>query len=680
MRKTAVDELLPCCDNNELIVTRVVLGDLFAKSNVDHLRGRKQLSHALIQYRALSKRNGNTKRRKSQTDNNQISFKANALRQIGSTIGSTIVPGDLGPVRSPVRSAFYRSATPGFGGGRRGGSLPGQNRAARCPEGYQYGGRFTDNRFTTCGQQLFDIPSVLGATVREIRRAQTSGLPDTVSGRDITGGVAPSSIIQRRAPQIPRVGNENRSILMGRTRDIIRDVGQFNSSSSTRVRRMVRRDGFVLEPVVPNRVLRAIPDNRDMEGASFIMSALSPSDIGGEELGLLSNTGIRSLVYVLPGGSSLTLEKARKLTVGERRKLGRVVNSAQEINNSTNPSARLINVSQEIGDGIQYSEKFVGIKNPNEPVGKTTRWAQELLFSKKRKKPVDVSTSESRETVSFDAKRKLIKDIDRAMAHLSDGGSLSAIHPDILSEVIKRSNAIQKQKMGNNITAVISGQEKYFMYERPGRFQHLGERFASDVQQFLGLSSPDVLFVGKAGDKRKYLRQDVEAAIPGGVFNPNAKLQDIGYEDVARMIVSDFLTDQRSRPSTSIYPIETPDGVRAVLAQNTTSGLTDLSKIEITKRMKLRLNEFYESGLTPAYSEYYQALKAEQRVLLIQFIGQLINRARKFSHSNFQNDMGRYGMSTGEKIHMEIMEKLFTERLDVLRTQKNILSTIIRGA
>jgi hypothetical protein len=42
--------------------------------------------------------------------------------------------------------------------------------------------------------------------------------------------------------------------------------------------------------------------------------------------------------------------------------------------------------------------------------------------------------------------------------------------------------------------------------------------------------------------------------------------------------------------------------------------------------------------------------------------------------------MNRYGMSAGEKIHMEIMEKLFTERLDVLRNQKNILNTIIRGA
>lgn len=675
-----MDDAASCCDGNELIVTRVILGDLVSKTSVDHLRGRKQLSHALIQYRALSRRNGNSKRRKTSSATNEISFKANTLRQIGSTVASTIVPGDLGPLRSPARSAFYRTVTPGFGGGRRGGSLPGQNRAARCPEGYQYGGRFTDNRFTTCGQKLFDIPSVLGATLREIRRAQTSGLPPaTVSGRDITGAAAPSSIIQSRAPQIPRVGNENRSISMGRTRDLIRDIGQFNSSSSTRVRRMVRRDGFVLEPVVPNKVLRAIPDNRDMEGASFLMSALSPSDIGGEELGLLSNTGIRSLVYVLPGGSSLTLEKARKLTVGERRKLGRVVNSAQEISNSNNPSARLINVAQEIGDGIQYSEKFIGIKNPNEVVGKTTRWAQELLFSKKRRPPKDISTSETRETVSLGAKRKLIKDIDRAMAHLLEGGSLSAIHPEILPEVLRRSSNVRKQNMGNGITAVTSGAEKYFMYENPAKFQHIAERFASDVQQHLGLSSPDVLFVGKPNEKRKYLRQDVEMAIPGGVFNPNAKLQDIGYEDIGRMMVADFLTDQRNRPTTSIYPIDTPDGIRAVLAQNTTSGLVDLSKIEITKRMKLRLGEFYESGLTPAYSDYYQALKAEQRVLLIKFISQLINRARTFNYEGFTNDMGRYGMSPGEKIHLEIVEKLFNERLDVLRNQKNILNSIIRG-
>lgn len=668
-----------CCDIPDVIVTRVVLGNISSKQQIDYLRGKKPLSRKIIQYRALSKRNGNTKRRKTEVNLDEISIKASALRQIGSSVASTVLPGDLSPLRSPVRSAGYRAITPGFGRGRRGGSLPGQNRAARCPEGYQYGGRFTDNRLSTCGQKLFDIPSLLGAAIREIRQAQTSGLPPEARGRDITGAAAPSSIIQSRAPQIPRVGNENRAVAMSRASDLVKDIGKFNSTSGTRVRRMVRRDGFVLEPVVPNNVLRAIPDNRDMEGASFLMSALSPKDIGGEELGLLSNTGIRSLVYVMPGGSTLTLEKARRLTVGERRKLGRVVNSAREINNTSNPAARLINVAQEIGDGLQYSEKFVGVRNPNERVGKTTRWAQEILFSKKRRAQIVESETESRETVSLGAKRKLIKDIDRAMAHLEQGGSLSAIHPSILQDVIEKSRLIQKQELGNNISAIVSGQEKYFMYGRPAKFQHLGERFASDVQQHLGLSSPDVIFSGKPGEKRKYLRQDVEAAIPGGVFNPNVKLQDVDYRDVARIMVSDFLTDQRERPGTSIYPIETPDGIRAVVAQNTTSGLTDLSKIEITKRMKMRINDYYSAELTPSYSDYYRSLKQEQRALFIQFIAQLINRARSFNHEGFQNDMGRYGISEGERIHMKITEKLFTSRLETLRTQRSILTSLIRG-
>lgn len=669
-----------CCDKEHLIITRVILGDLSSRADINYLRKKQKLSSEIIQYKALSKRNGNTRRRVKSIAIDEISIKANTLRQIGSTIVSSIVPGDLGPIRSPGRSAFYRTVTPGFGGGRRGGSLPGQNRAARCPEGYQYGGRFTDNRLSTCGQKLFDIPSILGATIREIRRAQTSGIPDRVSGRDITGENAPSTIIQSRAAQIPRVGNEDRATAMGRARDMVKNIAEFNNSSSTRVRRMVRRDGFVLEPVVPNKVLRAIPDNRDMEGATFIMSALATSDIGGEELGLLSNTGIRSLVYVLPGGSTLTLEKARKLTVGERRKLGRVVNNAQQVNNSSNPSARLINVAQEIGEGIQYSEKFIGIKNPNERVGKTTKWAQELIFSKKKRRiSAPTVESETRETVSLGARKKLIKDIDRAISYLSDGGSLSGIHPEILSEIIEKSNIIQKQKLSDEITAIISGREKFFLYEKPKKFQHIAERFSSDLQQHLGMSSPDVLFIGKPSEKRKYLRQDVELAIDGGVFNPNTKFENLDYRDIGRMLISDFLTDQRERPGTSIYPIDTPDGTRAVLAENTTSGLIDLSKIEITARMKMRLNDFYESGLTPAYSDYYQKLKAEQRILLIKFIGQLISRAKTFSNSSFQNDMGRYGISEGEKIHMNIMEKLFNVRLDVLRTQKNVLNSIIKG-
>jgi hypothetical protein len=670
-----------CCAGEEVLVTRVVLAFLDEKQRIDHLRGAPAKGQNLIDFKALSRRNGNSRRKISSAYiDDGIQIKANTLRQLGSTALSVATPGDLGPVRSPVRSTVYRTITPGFGGGRRGGSRPGQNRAARCPEGYQYGGRFTDNRLSTCGAKLFDIPSPLGLAVGAIRNAIRANIPDGITGTLATGAAAPSAIIQSRAPQIPRVGNGNAGLSRSGLAKAVEEIGEYTRQWNLTVRRMVRRDGFVLEPVVPNKVLRAIPDNRDMEGAYFIMSALSPKDIGGEELGLLSNTGVRSLVYVLPGGSTLTLEKARKLEIGERRKLGRVVNTAQEINNSSDPAVRLRNVASEIGDGIAFSENFNGVKNPNERVGNTLRWAKELWGGKK-KSPATAASSKlsSRETETFSAKRKLIKNLDEAIELLTNGGSLSAIDPQIMPKVLQNVTLMRRQKLAKNISTVSSPNGKFFLYESPSKYQHLVERFASDVQQFLGMESPDVLFAGKPGDKRQYLRQDVESAIPGGVFNPNVRFEDLDVADVARMMISDFLTDQRERPATSIYPIETPDGPRAVLAQNTTSGLIDLSKIEISKRTKMRIEEFYAETGKPSYSEYYQALKAEQRVLFMKLIAQLIDRARKFKPTKYNDNLEMYGLSEGEKIHLNIVGKLFESRLEILSNQKDVLRSLVRG-
>ena len=668
-----------CCpESTSRIVTRVILSDLDTKSKFDFIRGRGASSQKIVEYKALSRLNGNTRRKHKIDSNGIMSTKANFGRQLGSTLLSTFLPGDTGPIRSPIRSATYRTITPGFGGSR-GGSRPGQNRGYRCPEGYQYGGRFTDNRLSTCGAKLFDIPSALGATIRAIRSAGTSGLPSTVQGRTVTGGPIDSSLISSRKPQITRVGNENRRASSDRVKALINEIGQFNLSSNTKARRMVRRDGFVLEPVVPTKVLRAIPDNRDMEGAYYLMSTLSSSDLGGEELGLLSNTGIKSLIYVLPGGSTISLSKARNLSVGERRKLGRVVNSAQKINNSKDPGARLRNVADEIGNGIQYSESFDGIKNPNEIIDGTTAWAKKLFGKRKLQKLPKEEQGTSRTTVSLSERGKLISNLDDAISFIADGGSFSRIAPAVLAKLLANQQLVRKERISNSISAVESGAEKYFVYEKPKNYQHLAERFASDLQQHLGMESPDVVFIGKPNDKRKYLRQDVESAVPGGVFNPNQKFENLDIADVARMLVSDFLTDQRSRPASSIYPIDTADGTRAVLADNTTSGLIDLSKIEITKRMKMRLDDFYGAQLTPAYSDYYQKLRAEQRVLFMKLLSQMINRAKSFNSKKFTSDMNGYGMSAGEKIHLNIISKLFDSRLDVLQNQKQVLRGLISG-
>lgn len=659
----------------------MILFDVQSKVAVDHIRGIGAISQELVDYKTLARVFGAHRKTKLTSYNERFQTKANAGSSALSSLVSTIVPGDSDRIQSPVRSIGFRTITPGRPGipGGRGGSKPGGNSAYRCPEGYQFGGRFTDNRLTTCGLKLFDIPSALGVSLSLARQARSAVNAVNAQGTPITGMPSPSGLIASRAPQIPKIGIFASDIQKSRVAEAIKAIGEFNKSSGTKIRRMVRRDGFVLEPVVPNKVLRAIPDNRDMEGAAFIMSALSPRDIGGEELGMLSNTGVGKLVYVLPGGSTISIEKARQLTVGERRKLGRLVSSSQAIPNANDPSVRLRSISAEIGDGIKFTENFINIPNPNERSGRTVRWANQLFSNPKREVPQTIESSTARNTVSFAGSSEMIGNLDEAINHIADGGSLADISPDILAKVLSQSNVVQSQKMANGITAVTAGGNKYFLYERPKDFQHIGERFASDLQQHLGLESPDVIFAGPPGDKRKFLRQEVQSAIPGGKFNPDIKFADLPPQDVARMMISDFLTDQRDRPMSSIYPVETPDGARLVLGQNSTSGLIDLDKISVTQRNKIRLESYFESTLIPAYSQYYMQLQATQRVAYIQMIDSLIAKARSFNVSRFSNNLDKYGISTGEKLHLNIIQKLYTNRLNTLSSQKNVLKWLMKG-
>jgi len=668
-----------CCnDESTVYVYRAIIADLDSFEKVDFLRSVGAKNKEIVSYKALSRRNGNNRRKTKDGTTGTISIKANAGRQIASSIASTLIPGDLSPVRSPIRSAAWRAVTPGFGGGR-GGSRPGENRGYRCPEGYQYGGRFTDNRLSTCGAKLFDIPSPLRAIARAVRTAGT--LPaGTVAGREATGMAAPSDIISRRAPQIPRVGEENSVSTANRLRELKQQIGQYNASSNTPVSRMIRKDGFVLQPVVPPSVLRAIPDNRDMEGATYMLSALKSGDIGSEELGLLSNTGMRSLVYVLPKGSSITIEKARQLTVGERRKLGRVVNAAMKLKNDSDPVKRLRYVSDEIGDGIKVTEEFIGVRNPNSVVDGARKWVNDLFKNRKLVKPKNVGPDIGRRADGKPRpKGRMIKDIETAIAHIANGGEFSDIDPATLAQVLARNEAIQRQRLANNISAIVGGGRQYFLYEQPAKYQHIGEKFASDVQRHLGLYAPEIVLADKPGEIRPYLREDVETVVPNGTFDPNIDLMELDPRDVARVAISDFLTDQRERKLTSMYPIQTPEGPRVVLAQNTTSGLTDLSEIQITERMKMRINDFYESKLVPSYSDYYQALKAEQRILFLQFLSELINRARSFSARKFGDSYNPYGVSDGERIHLNIVSKLFDSRLELLRDQQSVLRGIMSG-
>lgn len=667
------DSTLNCCGQEQIFVSRVILFKSLELQIFEPIRSSFATSQNIVNFKALSVRNGTTRKlvESKRILANEVQVKASRL---GSTLTSLAIPGDLDPVQSPVRSAVYRTLTPGLGGG--GLSLPKKpNRGYRCPEGYQYGGRFTDSRLSTCGAKLFDIPSPLGLALAAIRKiGKRTPRFDPITGTSIGAGEYQGSLVDSRKPQISKVGFANPALNRSNTQEISSQMAKTN----VKVSRMVRRDGFVLEPVVSPQVLRAIPDNRDMEGATYLMSAFGAADIGNHELGMLSNTGVNRLIYVTPSGSTLTLEKRRPLTVGERRKLGKVVTVAMGTDNSSDPAARLKVISSELGDGIGYSENF-NISEPNKIVRGRTKWATEVFKRSGKNLPEIEVDKPVRNTVSTGSIGKKITSVDEAVAALIDGESLSRISPLIMSKVLAKSSVVKINKINDENSIISVGSEKYIEYTNPVNFQHLAEVFASDLQEHIGLASPDIIFADKPGNSRRYLRQDVNNALPGASFNPNGKFSEFKPEDVARIMIADFLTDQRKRPMSSVYAMSTNQGNVPMLAQNTTSGLIELSKIQISKRSEMTISEFYGEPDKIDYPSYYSSLLADQQVLYRKFVDSLLRRARSFKMNDLRSRLNPDGLSSGELIHINIMEKIFETRLNLLTASRASISAMLRG-
>lgn len=668
-----------CCPDVEIIKTRVILDNFDTAPNMV-FKNYSASRHELISFKALVKRSGRGR---------DIEFKRigtvasnSSVLQGVQAVGSAFTPGNLSMVRSPIRSSISRALTPGVPG------IPGMRRGgdgySRCPEGYQYGGRFTDNRFSTCGQKLFAIPGPLGAAISLIARTIRQESPNTnTRGQVLGAGQMPEQLGTSREPQIPKVTVSNPQKALAEVKKLVKPLGSVDNQAA----RMVRRDGFVLEPVVPPSVLRTIPDNRDMEGATYMMNALNPDAIGGDELGLLSNTGVSSLKYVLPGGSVLTLEKKRQLTVGERRKLGRTVNSAIQSSNSSDPASRLKMVAQETGDGMSYSESFVGIENPN-AIGKDgkQRWA-EMAFRKRTKKgkTQTVETGEEkpapREQQVSEEVGGRITNLAAAIAHITRGGSLTKISPDLLQQALNRVSQIKKDSISRSrLMLTMPNGDKYIEQTPSSKFEALAQRFASDVQQHLGVEAPNIIFVG-TGDNRKYLIEDSETAVKGGKTDTETPFSSAPFTEVARLMISDILTDTRNRNPGSLDVVTLGGKQKLVPLQNQGAALVELSKISITERTRLSLGELLSGDENNLYLKYFRELKEQQRAQYLKFIATLIDRARAFNFANFKSRLyGDGKLTSGEKIHLNIIQALFEARLEMLTNQNESLSQLMSGA
>lgn len=625
----------------------------------------------IVDYKALAKRSGLTRRYDVKVG---VLGTHSPIGQAVQAIGSTVIPGNMSPIRSPIRSGLWGAITPGKP--RIPGGTGGANRAYRCPEGYQYGGRFTDSRLSTCGAKLFDIPSPLGLAISALRRVARGARAVAGQSTPITGEKPPESIVQSRRPQIPRVGNPNPAARLAAAKNLVSEMGRADSP----VTRMVRKDGFVLEPVVSAQVLRAIPDNRDMEGADYLLTIQALPQLGGQELGLLSNTGVIKLTYVLPGGSTISLEKKRQLTVGERRKLGRTVNAAAKIDISNDPTARLKEVVVQTGDGIGYSENFMNIKNPNEIVSKPgsrplPKWADEIFGKGRKAKP---AANADRQTESNAPIGKEITSLAGAIEHITAGKPLSDIDPSILQQALAKANVFKRQKLdARREMAETPGGSKYTVYSPAGKFEHIGQKFASDIQQHLGLESPDVFFVG-TGEKRKYMVEDASSLMRGFQVDRRRQFSDYKPEDVARMLVSDWLTDQRTRDPGSIVPVSNGTDTRPIVTNNFTSGLTDLDEVSIVERQRMTLSEFMRAPQNDKYVAYFQKLQQQQRFAFRREIDALLLRARQFNFTQFKNRLYSDGrLSDAEKAHLNIIGRILDLRIQRYADSRETLMDIL---
>ena len=635
---------LGCCDGLEVQVKRTILRKLDDTIPSGLIRHARASDETIGEYKALSHRNGNTRQYDiSVTTKAGLVRSGSRLGQAAQAAGSIITPGNISRVRSPLRSAGWRAITPGLPGGGRG--IRKRGRAHRCPEGYQYGGRFTDNQLSTCGQQLFDIPSAIGATIAAIRRA-AAGAPAGPEG-EVIRGRSGQDVLKSRRPDIPRVGNDDRQERIRATGKIIEAMGKPDINTA----RLVRRDGFQLEPVVSPAVLRTIPDNRDMEGATYLMNLTSVDGMGGEELGLLSNTGVTNISYVLPDGSSLSIEKVRGLTVGERRKLGRTVNAAMKKDNSKDPAARLKFVDEETGTGIAYTEDWKG----------SARSVADALKSKPDKTPtVEAEVPEAEVPEGVGDK---IGNVDDAVTHINGGGSLAEIDPSILQAAMRKAGT----KRPGGIFEV--GDNRYLMQSSKTDIDHLHVATAAEIQNHLGLAAFPPAFAGKGGKRRGYV-----LAAPS--MDTDRTFDDVDPEDAVRMLLSDLILGVNDRPPTAVGKLG-----EATVPTHIPSALKDLDDISIQERIEESISSMKPLSNESIYSSHYQQLREAQQEAFRNELERLLERARTFNFTDYKDRLYRDGaLSAAEKTHLNIIQTIVEARIQTLAAAYNAILARLDGS
>lgn len=596
---------------------------------------------------------------------------------------SSLIPGDL---KNPLRSAAWSMISPGGSGlpnplaRASAGGFPKPERGFRCPEGFQFGGRFTNKYYTTCGKRLFELATSIAAGLQNVSELSSRNTPRQISasGRVIKPLVGNNQVSLLRQPNIiiPKVSRMN----FAAYKRAIENVVQEMTPVSGGLARLVRRDGVVLTPVVSSRVLRTVPDNRDMEGATYVQKIVSASELGKTELGMLSNTGVNSLVYVLPEGSTITLRKKRNLTPGERRKLGKTVAEAERMKIGQNPAARLEMVAAEMNGAIAYEQKFNKIQNPNDVIEVTLpksnikkqmrKWHYQAFI--KTPKPII-----SERKTQIEDESGFVEKLSEAIKLIDSGGQIGNIKPNMRGTALGKSKTVDTRKINNRLTEHEIGRQKIYEVSPTHEYEHLGSMFSSEIQSHLGMMSPDVWFSGE-GARRRYLVSYPNDSTATSRSTRTASMDMASPSDMARLFISDLLTDSKMRNPSSIYTISTGPKKRTFASPSIYSGLAGIGRREQNIRIAMPIKELLLENDKVTYKDYFAKLRKDQKVRVLSMLVELLERARSFDFDDFANRMAIDGeITSSERQHIAVMKSLYESRVRKLSTSVSMIKKYV---
>ena len=209
------------------------------------------------------------------------------------------------------------------------------------------------------------------------------------------------------------------------------------------------------------------------------------------------------------------------------------------------------------------------------------------------------------------------------------------------------------------------------------QFEHLGAVFASELQRSMGLVAPKVRLTG-TGKKRNYMLAEAQDAEEASRQERSTDIASLPPEDVLGITISDFLTDTIGRNPSTITPVRIGGRMRAVSSLNLNSGLAGMSASEIKNRRNLRLNDFFNKTQLLTYQQYFKKLREQQRRKTIILFEQLLEQASDFDFRKFRRNLINDGiLSEAEKLHLNIMEQIFEQRINVIKSSSGSFKKLI---